>query len=126
VTPTVQGWTLMKIGRIRSKSTCSVIFITQHWFNSQSYEWTLTLFFQYWIMWSSKIINDDRDRSRKSRLATRQMKGYRIHQHRKCLTPHGESESRRLPSGKRLHNYRKSPCLMGKSWKIHYFYGHVQ
>ena len=26
-----------------------------------------------------------------------------------------------LPSGKRLHNYGKSPCLMGKPWKIHYF-----
>ena len=25
-----------------------------------------------------------------------------------------------LPSGKRLHNYGKSPC------SIHYFYGHVQ
>jgi hypothetical protein len=28
-----------------------------------------------------------------------------------------------LPSGKRLHNYGKSPFC---SWAIHYFYGHVQ
>ena len=26
-----------------------------------------------------------------------------------------------LPSAKRLHNYGKSPCLMGKPWKTHYF-----
>jgi hypothetical protein len=25
------------------------------------------------------------------------------------------NEERKLPSGKRLHNYGKSPCLMGKS-----------
>ena len=33
----------------------------------------------------------------------------------------------RLPSGKRVHNDRKShDILMGKSWKINYFYGNVQ
>jgi hypothetical protein len=30
---------------------------------------------------------------------------------------------REIPSGKRLHDYGKSPILMGKT---HYFYGHFQ
>ena len=33
--------------------------------------------------------------------------------------PKGD-ETCALPSGKRLHNYGKSPFLMGKSMKIHY------